>query len=67
MSERAAASKAVCETLLESYSAEECINILMTALGTMIEVHGQHVKARCIQLHVLADQIQVDHAIKGLD
>lgn len=50
MSERAAASKAVCETLLESYSAEECINILMTALGTMIEVHGQHVKARCIQL-----------------
>lgn len=64
MSERATAAKAVCETLLESYSKDESINILMTALATLIEVHGEHIRARCIQLHALADQIQVDTAMK---
>lgn len=64
MSERAEAAKAVCMTLLETYQADEAINILMTALGTLIETHGQYVRARCIQLHALADQIQVDAALK---
>lgn len=61
---RAKAAKAVCDALLARTDPDEVINILLTAIGTMVTVTG-NTKVRCMQIRGLADNLQAEAAMRG--
>lgn len=64
MNERADMAKAVCAELLNTVDQGEAVEVLLTALGTMISL-GDHKRARLIQMHMLADHMQAEFAMTG--